>query len=99
MADIKFVSIHARHFWRASLYQAHLKRAFFKVSIHARHFWRASHPTRTHHCGQERFNPRPSFLAGEPTAQVCASRRCWCFNPRPSFLAGEPGADFSGRPA
>ena len=36
------------------------------VSIHARHFWRAS-PYRPAICfGIPRFNPRPSFLAGEP---------------------------------
>ena len=59
------VSIHARHFWRASanvvaeIVDAH-------VSIHARHFWRASG---RHRCGSgpaSSFNPRPSFLAGEP---------------------------------
>ena len=38
------VSIHARHYWRASqIYPAGQRRGG-GVSIHARHYWRASHP-------------------------------------------------------
>ena len=61
------VSIHARHFWRASPALSMTARAYEKVSIHARHFWRAS-PVGTAmiHLIRASFNPRPSFLAGEP---------------------------------
>ena len=36
------------------------------------------------------FNPRSSFLAGEPYRYDSAGRYVLGFNPRPSFLAGEP---------
>ena len=36
------VSIHARHYWRASPFAQRSKAGTLKVSIHARHYWRAS---------------------------------------------------------
>ena len=108
------VSIHARHFWRASRRQPNPRLQRDAVSIHARHFWRAS-PFLTldfielgmfqsppvisggRALGESKpgsrrtcFNPRPSFLAGEPAYQPATFSGIPRFNPRPSFLAGEP---------
>ena len=61
------VSIHARHYWRASRGAPAWCGWALRVSIHARHYWRASQPvsprpTWARCC----FNPRPPLLASEP---------------------------------
>ena len=47
------VSIHARHYWRASLSACFLIETWLTVSIHARHYWRASHPALGGCCASE----------------------------------------------
>ena len=86
------VSIHTRHYWRASRSAwsiiAHPK----AVSIHTRHYWRASHPpTAAHKPSCARFNPHPPLLAGEPPEVAALWLRDMRFNPHPPLLAGEPG--------
>ena len=85
------VSIHARHFWRAS--QEHAGSDGFVRCFNPRPSFLAGEPGRGEQVVQASggFNPRPSFLAGEPRRLEHQRDRPGGFNPRPSYLAGEPG--------
>ena len=107
------VSIHARHFWRASrqwpeppervkMFQstpvisggrAMGRRAGAderSVSIHARHFWRASLARGLKRMAKDLFQSTPVISGGRALMMRLLGGQCRCFNPRPSFLAGEP---------
>ena len=63
-----WVSIHARHCWRANLEQVVLEVVSVMVSIHARHCWRA--------------NPRDLVVAWGSVRVSIHARHCWRANPR-----------------
>ena len=84
------VSIHARHFWRASRHLPAASAASGPVSIHARHFWRASPFGVSATCVGAAFQSTPVISGGRASFTICLRWRLWSFNPRPSFLAGEP---------
>ena len=93
------VSIHARHYWRASLRLSTHMLDLTGVSIHARHYWRASPRCRVHHEARKVFQSTPA-ITGERASPWCRSlRRGKSFNPRPPLLASEPPRDPRDRAA
>ena len=95
MQDLIDVSIHARHYWRASrdMFSAMLRPTEFQ-STPAITGGRAA-DDQYQRIPSHRFNPRPPLLAGEPPATSATAATSACFNPRPPLLAGEP---LQGRP-
>ena len=84
------VSIHARHYWRASLSGAARLHQLCGVSIHARHYWRASRLVPSLLYKVAVFQSTPAITgerARRPSCERCMPR---CFNPRPPLLASEP---------
>ena len=84
------ISIHARHYWRASLHGNRHPPPGHRVSIHARHYWRASPWLTASGSTHRRFQSTPAITGGRATCWPV----CWwpasSFNPRPPLLAGEP---------
>ena len=86
----RLVSIHARHFWRASPVGAGGEHALGHVSIHARHFWRASLAFAFAGALIALFQSTPVISGGRAGGTRRSASAYPGFNPRPSFLAGEP---------
>ena len=111
--ELEQVSIHARHFWRAKHLLQLPPGVGIVVSIHARHFWRAKPTRATVNGGLSLFQSTPVISGGrntltasltggvyvfQSTPVISGGRNASCrssccrscrFNPRPSFLAGE----------
>ena len=85
------VSIHARHFWRAKPSQRAEITRRLAVSIHARHFWRAKRGLFRLTLARWRFNPRPSFLAGETSLSGIEHGASW-FQSTPVISGGRNGS-------
>ena len=84
------VSIHARHYWRASPCGLQPQGRHGQVSIHARHYWRASLLSDLSTRPRSVFQSTPA-ITGEraPTFSAPFSLPA-SFNPRPPLLASEP---------
>ena len=94
-AAIRCVSIHARHYWRASPVRCRTNQHDGAVSIHARHYWRASHRHHRPHRAARQFQSTPA-ITGERAGRTGVEGRCLhCFNPRPPLLASKPPAQLS----
>ena len=61
----QYVSIRARHYWRAMRGIGWRGEVMNLVSIRARHYWRAMPQQPIQPTIQTRFNPRPPLLAGD----------------------------------
>ena len=84
------VSIHPRHYWRASPELPIQRRAGQGVSIHARHYWRAS-PSVWIGCWSCRgFQSTPAITGERAGCFTAHPPPMYGFNPRPPLLASEP---------
>ena len=86
------VSIHARHYWRASPRCPACPRPGQPVSIHARHYWRASPPLPVASIAPPLFQSTPAITGERAVRPAVAGAKGQCFNPRPPLLASEPRA-------
>ena len=84
------VSIHARHYWRASPARSTPARTMGIVSIHARHYWRASRHAAAPGCRGQGFQSTPAITGGRAPSKPWPPSTAPSFNPRPPLLAGEP---------
>ena len=84
------VSIHARHYWRASLMRGStvLSEDLFQSTPAITGERAAAMRPSTTACW--RFNPRPPLLASEPCPRPVIACTPVGFNPRPPLLASEP---------
>ena len=75
--QVAIVSIHARHFWRAKPRQANCRpppRAFQSTPVIS---GGRNHACAASNARTSRFNPRPSFLAGETAVSARAKAESW----------------------
>ena len=68
--QMQTVSIHARHCWRANVFDVALRTNSELVSIHARHCWRANAPAAARNLQSATFQSTPAIAGGRmPSAQ------------------------------
>ena len=84
------VSIHARHYWRASRDRVASATHGLDVSIHARHYWRASRAASMISASASKFQSTPAITGERAKAAHRLIFVLHCFNPRPPLLASEP---------
>ena len=84
------VSIHARHYWRASLAWGRASAIRPDVSIHARHYWRASPDVIQAYGNPVLFQSTPAITGERAFRLWLQEQQDGCFNPRPPLLASEP---------
>ena len=86
------VSIHARHYWRASPLEAQQLEAPLAVSIHARHYWRASLRPRVAQVVTGMFQSTPAITGGRASAAGSSLALTIGFQSTPAITGGRAAA-------
>ena len=94
--DAKFVSIRARHCWRAMPKIVNWVLVAHEVSIRARHCWRAMLRKSGSEIWITMFQSAPAIAGGRCACQGRRGPGVLSFNPRPPLLAGDAHQSLRG---
>ena len=89
VAGVRQVSIHARHYWRASPKDAPNSATYLHVSIHARHYWRASRAgSDIAKPDQREFQSTPAITGGRASVKAKVAQHYAQFQSTPAITGG-----------